>query len=261
MLVFIAVACAGPWVAMILMCPPRSGYTRANRVFGNARCLGIKPSAEVYLFLLSVNILTDLLILPIPNVLLWRVKNITLKARITVLVVSFLMLGATGIAIARFAQELQHQLYQKDPVDWTYTIRYTLHHAENNVAIMLACMPMIRTLILQWHKTSWSHQSPDSSDTINRRRIQRDSIMLQSWDEDGVIDPAPLEKRTARFEEAMVKIEQDLKSAEEGEMEFTQTESGQIVMKRKASAIGMLDEPIFRLVDVATLKLFTSESY
>lgn len=224
---------------MILMCPPQSGNKVSKTVFGNTKCLGLRPAAIVYLWLLSVNILTDLLILPIPNVLLWRVKNISRRARVTVFVVSLLMLGATGIAVARFAQELEHQLYKVDVPDWTYTIRFTLHHAENNVAIMLACMPMIRTLVLQWHKTNWSHQSPDSSDTINRRRIQRDSIMLQSWvEEDGVIDPAPLEKRTARFEEAMVKIEQDLKSAEEGEMEFSQTETGQIVMKRKPSAIG-----------------------
>lgn len=70
LLVFIAGACIGPWIAMIFMCEPRSGNKTSKRVFGNMKCLGSRPSAVLYLFVLTVNIVTDLMILPIPNILL-----------------------------------------------------------------------------------------------------------------------------------------------------------------------------------------------
>lgn len=247
------------------MCEPRTGRTTSKTVFGGLKCMGIRPSAIVYLWLLSVNIFTDILILPIPNILMSRVKNTTMRARMTVFVVSLLMLGyatsksdthlscmmhllmnvlfcsATGIAIARFAQELQHQLHLVDVADWTYTIRYTLHHAENNVAIMLACMPMLRTLIIHWRKTNFSQQSRGSSDVIASRKIQRESALLQSWDGDGIIDPAPLEKKETIdtiSEDSMVELKQEAKTLEEG---------GSVFSKWKGGAIGLtIPKPVVR---------------
>lgn len=52
--------------------------------------------------------------------------------------------------------------------------------------------------------------------------------MLSSRGEDGVIYASPLERKTAKFKEAMIKIEQDLRCVEDGE----------IVMRRKSGPLG-----------------------
>jgi hypothetical protein len=86
-------ACVGPLFALLFMCPPRTGQTQAPTVFNGLKCLQQRPGAIIYLFLVSVNMFTDILILPIPSLLMYRVQNTSIRARLTVVFSSALILG------------------------------------------------------------------------------------------------------------------------------------------------------------------------
>lgn len=57
---------------------------------------------------------------------------------------------ATAIGAIRFKEYCEIMLFRKPASDWTYNISYCLNHAENNVTIILACMPPLRTYFLRW---------------------------------------------------------------------------------------------------------------
>lgn len=174
-LFFIVGACLGPLIALIFLCPPKTGRNYGDSVYGGLQCLGQRSGAILYLWLVSVNLFTDLLILPIPSLLMYRVKNTSLRARCTVVFSSALILGATGIGAARLALEWQHTLHLVDKPDWTYNIAFCLNHAENNAAIILACMPILRTLIIRWN-----HDGTNLGSDVRSRRVHRGSVMLRS---------------------------------------------------------------------------------
>lgn len=66
-----------------------------------------------------------------------------------------------------------------DGLDWTYNISYVLQHAENNVAIILACAPPIRTLIMSWagmYSNDEERGTPGQS-TVLRQRVIGESLL------------------------------------------------------------------------------------
>ena len=81
-------ACLGPWLALIFMCPPRSGNTSGPTVFNGLSCLDPWQAAIVYVFIVTSNMFIDLLVFPIPCVLVWRLRNTKLRSRLAV-VLSF----------------------------------------------------------------------------------------------------------------------------------------------------------------------------
>lgn len=81
-------SCLGPWLALIFMCPPRPGNTSGATVFNRLSCLDPWQAAIVYVFIVTSNMFTDLLVFPIPCVLVWRLRNTKLRSRLAV-VLSF----------------------------------------------------------------------------------------------------------------------------------------------------------------------------
>ncbi|KFY25658.1 hypothetical protein V493_04523 [Pseudogymnoascus sp. VKM F-4281 (FW-2241)] len=178
-LAFVIGACLGPWLALIFLCPPLTGETSKPTVYGGLSCLTPKQGGIIYVFLVTANMFTDLLILPIPSLLVYRIRNASLQSRLTVIFSFALSLGVTAMGAVRLKLNYQSILYKHHDSDWTYTIVYCLSHAENNVAIIIACMPPLRSLILRW--TSNKDEEAlvrDQSDTINRR-IYGESFTLR----------------------------------------------------------------------------------
>ncbi|KFZ08722.1 hypothetical protein V502_09201 [Pseudogymnoascus sp. VKM F-4520 (FW-2644)] len=178
-LAFVIGACLGPWLALIFLCPPLTGETSEPTVYGGLSCLTPKQGGIIYVFLVTANMFTDLLILPIPSLLVYRIRNASLQSRLTVIFSFALSLGVTAMGAVRLKLNYQSILYKHHESDWTYTIVYCLSHAENNVAIVIACMPPLRSLILRWASNKDEEALVrDQSDTINRR-IYGESFTLR----------------------------------------------------------------------------------
>lgn len=61
-----------PWCLFIFICPPRTGNTWTPRTFGNLHCMGRYAMGEMLIWVTCANLLTDLLILPIPFLIVQR---------------------------------------------------------------------------------------------------------------------------------------------------------------------------------------------
>ena len=69
--------------------------------------------------------------------------------------------SAAAIGIVRMVMSYRAQLYAVNDYDWTFTNTFYLFHLENNVAIVIACLPTLRSLVSSWrakeditHKTA-----------------------------------------------------------------------------------------------------------
>jgi hypothetical protein len=91
-LAFVVLACLGPWTAQVFLCPQLTAGTTGVSVYPGIGCIDRSGAGKIMIFLASVNMFTDILILPIP-ILLMRGVNTTWKARITVIVSFSLVLG------------------------------------------------------------------------------------------------------------------------------------------------------------------------
>ncbi|KAF3219626.1 hypothetical protein TWF106_007049 [Orbilia oligospora] len=58
--------------------------------------------------------------------------------------------NVTGIGAAKIYYTYRDRLYVSASDDWTYEIIFTINHWENCVAIVVACVPSLRVLILRW---------------------------------------------------------------------------------------------------------------
>jgi hypothetical protein len=72
--------------------------------------------------------------------------------------------SATAIGAVRFKFNLERNFFQESPSDWTYSIQYCLNHGENNITIMLACLPPLRAFFMSL---------TSNSDEESQRPIQR----------------------------------------------------------------------------------------
>lgn len=60
------------------------------------------------------------------------------------------MLSVTAIGAAKIYLTYRDRLYSLYKPDWTYPIDYCINHIENNVAIIVANIPILRGLVTRW---------------------------------------------------------------------------------------------------------------
>jgi hypothetical protein len=73
-----------------------------------------------------------------------------LRSRLVVLTVFACSLAVTGIGAAKIYLSYRDRLYTLYVPDWTYPIDYCINHIENNVAIIVANIPILRGLVTRW---------------------------------------------------------------------------------------------------------------
>jgi len=105
---------------------------------------------EMLIWITCANLLTDLLILPIPFIIVRRMMSARLRSRLVVLAVFTCSLAVTAIGAAKIFLSYRDRLYTLYNVDWTYPIDYCINHVENNVAIIVANIPILRGLVTRW---------------------------------------------------------------------------------------------------------------
>jgi hypothetical protein len=139
-----------PWFLYIFICPPQTGNTWKPRTFGNLHCMGRHRMGEMLIWVTCANLLTDLLILPIPFIIVRRMMSARLRSRLVVLAVFTCSLAVTAIGAAKIFLSYRDRLYTLYKPDWTYPIDYCINHIENNVAIIVANIPILRGLVTRW---------------------------------------------------------------------------------------------------------------
>ncbi|KAL5114841.1 hypothetical protein ACEQ8H_007270 [Pleosporales sp. CAS-2024a] len=149
-LVFTVGSALIPWFMYIFVCPPQTGNTWKPRTFGNLHCMGRHKMGEMLLWATCANLLSDLLILPIPFIIVRRMMSARLRSRLVVLAVFTCSLGVTGIGAAKIYLQYRDRLYSLYKPDWTYPIDFCISHIENNVAIIVANIPILRGLVTRW---------------------------------------------------------------------------------------------------------------
>ncbi|KAJ4297756.1 hypothetical protein N0V90_005651 [Kalmusia sp. IMI 367209] len=139
-----------PWCLYIFTCPPQTGNTWKPRTFGGLHCMGRHRMGEMLIWVTCANLLTDLLIFPIPFIIVRRMMSARLRSRLVVLAVFTSSLAVTGIGAAKIYLTYRDRLYTSFKPDWTYPIDYCMNHIENNVAIIVANIPILRGLVTRW---------------------------------------------------------------------------------------------------------------
>ncbi|KAH7399007.1 hypothetical protein DE146DRAFT_678096 [Phaeosphaeria sp. MPI-PUGE-AT-0046c] len=139
-----------PWFLYIFVCPPQTGNTWKPRTFGNLHCMGRDKMGEMLLWSTCANLFTDLLILPIPFIIVRRMMSARLRSRLVVLAVFTCSLAVTSIGAAKIYLTYRDRLYRLYKPDWTYPIDFCINHIENNVAIIVANIPILRGLVTRW---------------------------------------------------------------------------------------------------------------
>jgi hypothetical protein len=139
-----------PWFLYIFICPPMTGNTWKPRTFGNLHCMGRQKMGEMLVWVTCANLLTDILILPIPFIIVRRMMSARLRSRLVVLAVFTCSLAVTAIGAAKIYLTYRDRLYALYKPDWTYPIDYCINHIENNVAIIVANIPILRGLVTRW---------------------------------------------------------------------------------------------------------------
>ncbi|KAI8934871.1 hypothetical protein NX059_008547 [Plenodomus lindquistii] len=139
-----------PWFLYIFICPPMTGNTWESTTFGGLRCMGRHKMGEMLIWVTCANLFTDLLILPIPFIIVRRMMSARLRSRLVVLAVFACSLAVTGIGGAKIYLSYRDRLFTLFKPDWTYPIDYCINHIENNVAIIVANIPILRGLVTRW---------------------------------------------------------------------------------------------------------------
>jgi hypothetical protein len=112
--------------------------------------MGRHKMGEMLLWATCANLLTDLLILPIPFIIVRRMMSARLRSRLVVLAVFTCSLAVTSIGAAKIYLTYRDRLYFLYKPDWTYPIDFCINHIENNVAIIVANIPILRGLVTRW---------------------------------------------------------------------------------------------------------------
>ncbi|KAF1831100.1 hypothetical protein BDW02DRAFT_591385 [Decorospora gaudefroyi] len=167
-----------PWFLYIFTCPPQTGNTWKPRTFGGLHCMGRHKMGEMLIWVTCANLFTDLLILPIPFIIVRRMMSARLRSRLVVLAVFTCSLAVTGIGAAKIYLSYRDRLYALYKPDWTYQIDFCINHIENNVAIIIANVPILRGLVTRWifnfrtkatpmereFRVNWQWNASDASD-------------------------------------------------------------------------------------------------
>ncbi|KAH7361232.1 hypothetical protein BKA66DRAFT_573579 [Pyrenochaeta sp. MPI-SDFR-AT-0127] len=176
-----------PWFLYIFICPPLTGNTWKPRTFGGLHCMGRHKMGEMLIWVTCANLLTDVLILPIPFIIVRRMMSARLRSRLVVLAVFACSLAVTAIGAAKIYLSYRDRLYTLFKPDWTYPIDYCINHIENSVAIIVANIPILRGLVTRWvfnfrtkatplerdFRGNWQWNSSNSSDISGKPRPNR----------------------------------------------------------------------------------------
>ena len=87
--------------------------------------------------------------------------------------------SATVIAIVRLHVTYKRLIFGQISSDWTYDISFCLQNLENNAAILLACMPSTRSLLLGWISKSEVKRQPGKT-TVFNQRIPGEHLLFRS---------------------------------------------------------------------------------
>ncbi|KAH7116902.1 hypothetical protein B0J11DRAFT_552855 [Dendryphion nanum] len=211
-LAFTVVAAMVPWFMYIFICPPLTGNTWKPHTFGNLKCLDRPSMGAMLLWITCANLLTDILIFPIPFIIVRRMMSARMRSRLVVLLVFASGLAVTAIGAVKIWLTYNDRLYAKHENDWTYSIDYCINHVENNVAIIIANIPILRGLVTRWvfnfrtkatpvereFRTDWNSSSNSSTFTraaLRKHRFTKKILPCIQEDFTSTLD------RTARDEE------------------------------------------------------------
>lgn len=93
-----------------------------------------------------------------------------------------IFLSVTALGAYRLYVMWSFMLYNSwgSSSDWTWDIKWCLNHAENNLAIMFACVPTLRALIVSWKSGDRRQQElrkagPGMSGTVSLESGQKES--------------------------------------------------------------------------------------
>ncbi|OBT76715.1 hypothetical protein VF21_03928 [Pseudogymnoascus sp. 05NY08] len=154
-----------PWLIMLFMCPPKTGNTWAPTTFGGAHCVNRVRIGELQIFVTSFSLLTDLLVLPIPFIISQKLVSLSLRSRLVIGAIFASTLAVTAISASKIYLTYLDRLYVVAEPDWTYPIDYCVNHIENNVAILVACLPTYRGLF-----TNAANRNKPTAATADIRR-------------------------------------------------------------------------------------------
>ncbi|KAF2130853.1 hypothetical protein P153DRAFT_374699 [Dothidotthia symphoricarpi CBS 119687] len=150
MLIFTVGSSLIPWFLYIFICPPQTGNTWKPRTFGNLGCMDRHMTGHMLIWVTCANLVTDLLIFPIPFIIVRRMMSARWRSQLLVLSVFTCSLAVTGIGAAKIYLTYRDRLYSVYKPDWTYPIDYCINHIESNVAIIVANIPILRGLVTRW---------------------------------------------------------------------------------------------------------------
>jgi hypothetical protein len=83
--VFNILAAAIPWVLFIFICPPASGNGSKPTTFGGLQCLDRYEQGSLLLFVNCANLLTDVLIFPVPFFIMRELMNTNWRSKLTII--------------------------------------------------------------------------------------------------------------------------------------------------------------------------------
>lgn len=211
-----------PWFLYIFICPPRTGNTWAPRTFGGLHCMGRHKMGEMLIWVTCANLFTDLLILPIPFIIVRRMMSARLRSRLVVLAVFTCSLAyvlfthsctfaatnifsVTAIGAAKIYLSYRDRLFTLFKPDWTYPIDYCINHIENNVAIIVGNIPILRGLVTRWVFNFRTKATP-----LEREREFRGDWQ---WNTSKSSDIGKLAKKTRVVQKILPCIQDDFSSS------------------------------------------------
>ncbi|KAF7570763.1 hypothetical protein PtrM4_107650 [Pyrenophora tritici-repentis] len=220
-----------PWCLYIFICPPLTGNTWKPRTFGGLHCMGRHKMGEMLIWVTCANLFTDLLILPIPFIIVRRMMSARLRSRLVVLAVFTCSLAVTAIGGAKIYLSYRDRLFTLFKPDWTYPIDYCINHIENNVAIIVANIPILRGLVTRWifdfrtKSTPLERESPEAQEN------------WKEWDAKSASEASRYKKRARVVQKLFPCIQDDFSSslASHGKVDIKHEYPARIATPQKRS--------------------------
>ncbi|EOA83999.1 uncharacterized protein SETTUDRAFT_66479, partial [Exserohilum turcica Et28A] len=162
----------GSTIVNLVQCTPHAyAWSRPamDKIDANGNLIPGGKCIEARTFILvscGLSILMDLMIIPIPSIMVW---NLQMHRRTKVLVVAVMSLGwiATGVSVGRFI--VYYYRFAPSNKDRTWDIGIAISIAEPAVHIMTACAPATKCLFRYWfpqygtdRKASYYHEGTGS---------------------------------------------------------------------------------------------------
>ncbi|PGH15511.1 hypothetical protein AJ80_05528 [Polytolypa hystricis UAMH7299] len=157
--IFNVAACVVPWAVLIFICPIEAGNGDAERTFGNLRCLGRHQQGNILLFINCANLVTDILVFPVPFFIMRELINTNLRSKLTLLMTFASSLCVTALSAVKVYVTYRDRILVFDNADWGYGLEYCITHGEGNVGIIVACIPTLRGLVSRGLKTRGANSS------------------------------------------------------------------------------------------------------